>query len=73
MKPQQFVDFANMAEEIGFAGVMAGPDGSFFVPCRSPVARAMRKNGYPIPENLAHIEGEGAALQEASSLVAAGY
>jgi len=33
----------------------------------------MRKNGYPIPENLAHIEGEGAALQEASSLVAAGY
>jgi lipoyl synthase len=73
VKPQQFVDFANMAEEIGFAGVMAGPMVRSSYRAGRLWARAMRKNGYPIPENLAHIEGEGAALQEASSLVAAGY
>ena len=67
MKPQQFVDFANMAEEIGFAGVMAGPMVRSSYRAGRLWARAMRKNGYPIPENLAHIEGEGAALQEASS------
>ena len=50
-----------MAEEIGFAGVMAGPMVRSSYRAGRLWARAMRKNGYPIPENLAHIEGEGAA------------
>ncbi|MFW0111853.1 lipoyl synthase, partial [Rothia sp. CCM 9416] len=35
-------------------------------------ARAMKKHGRQIPEHLSHIDDEGFAMQEASSLVAAG-
>ena len=73
MKPAEFLEFSAMAESIGFAGVMAGPMVRSSYRAGRLWARAMKKNGYEIPENLAHIEDGGAALQEASSLVAAGF
>jgi len=73
VKPAEFLEFSAMAESIGFAGVMAGPMVRSSYRAGRLWARAMKKNGYEIPENLAHIEDGGAALQEASSLVAAGF
>lgn len=73
VKPQEFLDYAKMAEDIGFAGVMAGPMVRSSYRAGRLWARAMKHNGYPIPPELAHIDDDGAAMQEASSLVAAGY
>ncbi|GGH56616.1 lipoyl synthase [Rothia aerolata] len=73
VKPQEFIKYSEMAEEIGFAGVMAGPMVRSSYRAGRLWARAMKHNGYPIPEELAHIDDDGAALQEASSLVAAGF
>ncbi len=72
VKPQEFLDYSAMAEEIGFAGVMAGPMVRSSYRAGRLWARAMKHNGYPIPPELAHIDDDGAALQEASALVAAG-
>ncbi|MEX3610155.1 lipoyl synthase [Rothia sp. LK2588] len=73
VKPQEFLKYSEMAEEIGFAGVMAGPMVRSSYRAGRLWARAMKHNGYEIPAELAHIDDDGAALQEASSLVAAGY
>ena len=73
VKPQEFIKYSQMAEEIGFAGVMAGPMVRSSYRAGRLWARAMKHNGYPIPAELAHIDDDGAALQEASALVAAGY
>lgn len=61
-----------MAEEIGFAGVMAGPMVRLSYRAGKLWARAMKKQGREIPEHLSHIDDSGFAMQEASSLVAAG-
>lgn len=73
VKPQEFLTYSAMAEEIGFAGVMAGPMVRSSYRAGRLWARAMKHNGYPIPAELAHIDDDGAAMQEASALVAAGY
>ncbi|WP_455121480.1 lipoyl synthase, partial [Rothia aeria] len=72
VKPAEFLELSAMAESIGFAGVMAGPMVRSSYRAGRLWARAMKKNGYTIPDNLAHIEDGGVALQEAASLVAAG-
>ena len=72
VKPQEFVELSKMAEEIGFAGVMAGPMVRSSYRAGKLWARAMKKNGREIPEHLSHIDDTGSAAQEASSLVAAG-
>ena len=73
VKPEEFVHWSELAEEIGFKGVMAGPLVRSSYRAGRLYAQAMRRWGREIPANLAHLgEGEGSARQEASSLLAAG-
>ncbi|EXF25070.1 lipoate synthase [Nesterenkonia sp. AN1] len=73
VKPQEFLDISQEAEEIGFLGVMSGPLVRSSYRAGSLWAKAMQKKGWEIPAALAHIEPSGATKQEASTLVAAGY
>ena len=72
VKPEEFVHWSTVAEDLGFKGVMAGPlVRSSYRAGRLWVA-AMARWGRPLPEHLAHL-GEGnhePARQEAASLVA---
>ena len=72
VKPEEFVHWSRVAEDLGFKGVMAGPlVRSSYRAGRLWVA-AMARWGRPLPEHLAHL-GEGnhePARQEAASLVA---
>ena len=69
VKPEQFVEYGRMAEEIGFLGVMAGPMVRSSYRSGRLWARAMNKLGREIPEHLSHITDEGSAAQEASTLI----
>lgn len=69
VKPEQFVEYSEMAEEIGFLGVMAGPMVRSSYRSGRLWARAMAKLGREIPEHLSHITDEGSAAQEASTLI----
>jgi lipoic acid synthetase len=72
VKPEEFVHWSRVAEDLGFKGVMAGPlVRSSYRAGRLWVA-AMARWGRPLPAHLAHL-GEGnhePARQEAASLVA---
>ncbi len=72
VKPEEFVHWSTVAEDLGFKGVMAGPlVRSSYRAGRLWVA-AMARWGRPLPAHLAHL-GEGnhePARQEAASLVA---
>ncbi|HET7415260.1 MAG TPA: lipoyl synthase [Arthrobacter sp.] len=69
VKPQEFLDIRDEAEEIGFLGVMSGPLVRSSYRAGRMWASAMRKKGRPVPEELAHIAESGSTLQEAASLV----
>ncbi|MEE1620263.1 lipoyl synthase [Zafaria sp. Z1313] len=71
VKPQEFVELQQEAEEIGFLGVMSGPLVRSSYRAGRLWAGAMRKRGLPIPEALAHIEDSGSTRQEAASLLPA--
>ena len=71
VKPQEFVDLQDEATEIGFLGVMSGPLVRSSYRAGRLWATAMRKKGWEIPAELAHIESSGSTRQEASSLIAA--
>ena len=43
MKPHEFVELKEEAEEIGFSGVMSGPAGPFLVPRRPAVPAGDRE------------------------------
>ncbi|MFJ6278848.1 lipoyl synthase [Arthrobacter subterraneus] len=70
VKPQEFVELQEEADEIGFLGVMSGPLVRSSYRAGRLWARAMRKKGLELPPGLAHIEDSGSTLQEASSLLA---
>ncbi|PSS46109.1 lipoyl synthase [Arthrobacter woluwensis] len=74
VKPQEFVDLAEEAEDIGFLGVMSGPLVRSSYRAGRLWATAMRKKGRDIPENLAHIadgiQDSGTTRQEARTLIA---
>ena len=72
VKPQEFVELREEAEEIGFLGVMSGPLVRSSYRAGRLWARAMRKKGLELPPALAHIEDSGSTLQEASSLAPTG-
>ncbi len=72
VKPEAFVEFSRAAEEMGFSGVMAGPLVRSSYRAGRLWAGAMRKRGVAIPEQLAHLDREIPAAQEASSLLARG-
>lgn len=73
VKPQEFVELSQEAEEIGFLGVMSGPLVRSSYRAGRLWATAMRKKGRDIPAHLAHIaegiEDAGTTRQEAASLI----
>ncbi|MBV1780345.1 lipoyl synthase [Paeniglutamicibacter sp. ABSL32-1] len=69
VKPQEFVELQQEAEELGILGVMSGPLVRSSYRAGRLWAAAMRKKGNAIPEALAHIASSGDTRQEASSLV----
>jgi lipoic acid synthetase len=69
-KPEEFVEHAAAAEAMGFAGVMAGPLVRSSYRAGRLYAQALRHRGEGLPEALAHLGEEGAAAQEARSLLA---
>jgi lipoic acid synthetase len=69
VKPQEFVEHSNAAEEIGFAGVMAGPLVRSSYRAGRLFTQAVRHRGEEVPENLAHLAQAGTARQEASALL----
>jgi lipoic acid synthetase len=70
VKPGEFVELSEEAEEIGFLGVMSGPLVRSSYRAGRLWARAMRKKGLDLPPELAHLDESGSATQEASSLLA---
>lgn len=70
VRPEEFVELSQEAEEMGFAGVMAGPLVRSSYRAGRLWARAMRAKGREIPASLAHIEDSGSTRQEAASLLA---
>ena len=68
--PEEFVEMAAEAEEMGFAGVMAGPLVRSSYRAGLLWAKGMRARGFEIPEQLRHIENSGSTLQEAGSVLA---
>lgn len=68
--PEEFVELAQEAEQIGFLGVMSGPLVRSSYRAGRLWAQAMAKHGREIPAELAHLAEPGTARQEASSLLA---
>nr|WP_281497469.1 lipoyl synthase [Ornithinimicrobium sp. F0845] len=71
VKPEEFVHWSDLAEEIGFKGVMAGPLVRSSYRAGRLWVQAMTKWGRPIPEHLSQLEeaANDPARQEASSLL----
>jgi lipoic acid synthetase len=69
VKPEEFVLHKEAAEEIGFAGVMAGPLVRSSYRAGRLYAQAMAHRGQTVPENLAHLADQGPASQEIGSLL----
>lgn len=70
VKPEEFIDIRDEAEDIGFLGVMAGPLVRSSYRAGRLWATAMRKKGRELPPELAHIGESGTTLQEAATLMA---
>ena len=72
VKPEEFVHWSQVADDLGFKGVMAGPLVRSSYRAGRLWATAMAKWGRPIPEHLAHLAAATSdpARQEAASLVA---
>ncbi len=70
--PQEFVHWSDVATELGFKGVMAGPLVRSSYRAGRLWATAMAKWGRPVPEHLSHLAAAATdpARQEATSLVA---
>ena len=70
VKPEEFVEHATAAEEIGFAGVMAGPLVRSSYRAGRLYAQTVLHRGEQLPAGLEHLAAEGTAAQEASALLA---
>jgi lipoic acid synthetase len=70
VKPEEFVEHSKAAEAMGFAGVMAGPLVRSSYRAGRLYAQAKAHRGETLPEHLSHLIVEGAAAQEASSVLA---
>jgi lipoyl synthase len=69
VKPEEFVEHAEAARELGFAGVMAGPLVRSSYRAGRLYVQAMHRRGELLPEALEHLSGHGPAAQEAASLL----
>ena len=72
VKPEEFVHWSDVATDLGFKGVMAGPLVRSSYRAGRLWATAMAKWGRPVPEHLSHLAAAATdpARQEAASLVA---
>ncbi len=70
VRPEEFVELSDAAEEIGFLGVMSGPLVRSSYRAGRLWAQAMARKGRDVPENLAHLTKPMVARQEASALLA---
>lgn len=70
VKPQEFIDLADTAREMGFEAVMAGPLVRSSYRAGKLWAQVMRALGREIPDALEHLAVEQPARQEAASIVA---
>ena len=70
VKPQEFVAHSETAEKIGFAGVMAGPLVRSSYRAGRLYAQTVAHRGEELSPALSHLVQEGAARQEARSLLA---
>ena len=70
VKPEEFVELSNAAEEIGFLGVMSGPLVRSSYRAGRLWGQAMTSKGRAIPEALKHLGEPTTARQEASALLA---
>ncbi|MEE6281218.1 lipoyl synthase [Georgenia sunbinii] len=69
VRPEEFVDLSDAAEEMGFLGVLAGPLVRSSYRAGRLWGRAMVKRGEQVPAALAHLTEPTTARQEAISLV----
>nr|WP_253648893.1 lipoyl synthase [Williamsia deligens] len=70
VKPEEFVEHSQAAEELGFAGVMAGPLVRSSYRAGRLYAQAMRRHGRELPAAMTHLADESGAAQEATSVLA---
>ncbi len=72
VKPEEFVHWSDLAEQIGYQGVMAGPLVRSSYRAGRLWAQAMTRTGRAIPPQLQHLatKAESPARQEAASLLA---
>ena len=72
VRPEEFVHWSEVATDLGFKGVMAGPLVRSSYRAGRLWATAMAKWGRPVPEHLSHLATAATdpARQEAASLVA---
>jgi lipoic acid synthetase len=71
VKPQEFAEIRDEAEEIGFAGVLAGPLVRSSYRAGRLWARTMRRNGRELPEALSHLADDTEFRQEVPATSAA--
>ncbi|MBK1786184.1 lipoyl synthase [Prauserella cavernicola] len=70
VKPEEFVEHTAAAEELGFAGVMAGPLVRSSYRAGKLYAQTKAHRGETLPANLEHLANAQPAAQEASSVLA---
>ncbi len=70
VQPEEFVEHSVAAEEMGFAGVMAGPLVRSSYRAGRLYAQTVAHRGEELSPALAHLATEGAAAQEARTLLA---
>ena len=72
VKPEEFLRWSDLAEEIGFKGVMSGPLVRSSYRAGRLWAQAMSRWGRPVPAQLAHLAAAASspARQEAASVLA---
>jgi len=70
VRPEEFVELSQFAEETGFLGVMAGPLVRSSYRAGRLWGQAMSRRGLEIPSALAHLAEPTTARQEAASLLA---
>ena len=69
VRPEEFVELSEIAEEIGFLGVMAGPLVRSSYRAGRLWGQAMARKGREVPEELAHLSEPRTSRQEASALI----
>ncbi|WP_454085247.1 lipoyl synthase [Georgenia sp. Marseille-Q6866] len=69
VRPEEFVDLSEAAEEMGFLGVMAGPLVRSSYRAGRLWGTAMRRRGEPVPASLQHLLEPAESRQEATALL----